>query len=91
MKLGRFPKPKAPLGNGGSFRGLGANDGRKRPPALIGSLPKVGIEDVGDEAVKGFLLPGKASLEILVNGISEVLLLVVNAWSGNSFCCRPCW
>lgn len=84
MKLGRFPKPNAPLGNGGSFHGLKGNDGRKRPPASIALLPEAVVEDVADEVTKAFLLP--------VIGIeAELLLLVVKPWLGSAFCSRPCW
>lgn len=91
VKLGGFPKPKAPLGNGGSFRWPKANDGRKRLPAPVAPLPKAGVEDMGEEVTKAFLLPVKASVGVLWNKISEVLLLVVKPWSGSAFCCRPCW
>ena len=91
MKLGRLPKPNAPLGGGGSFRWPTANDGRKMPPTPIPPLPKTGIGDVGDEDITELVLAVKAIDGNLGNELSEILLLVVKPWSGNPFCCRPCW
>lgn len=91
MKLGRLPKPNAPLGDGGSFRWPKANDGRKRDPAPTPPLPKAGVGEVGDEVTMEFLLRVKAIEGNLGDGISEVLLLIVKPWSGNAFRCRPCW
>lgn len=91
MKLGRLPKLNAPLGGGGSFRRSKANDGRERDPIPTPPLPKAGVGEVGDEVTMESLLPVKAIEGNLGNEISEVLLLVVKTWSGNAFCCRPCW
>lgn len=91
MKLGRLPKLNAPPGDSGSFRWPKANDGRKRDPAPTPPFPKAGMGEVGDEVTMGCLLPVKAIEGNLGNEISGVLLLVVKLWSGNAFCCRPCW